>query len=233
MTFKPDYPGAIVVEAANYGYGTPNRPVTWCFHTPEEPADDYPSTPEYLATTDRDASYTYFVSYLAFVFQLVPEAEGAYANALEGKPAPPWSDGSNLNLQTLSLSFEGYAATIHQTMPQGCSQWRAGVDLVAHRTKALGLKLDWCVGHKDVSIYRGDPGQFDQAAFIADVKAKMQEEEDDDMKLLIYRYKKGPLYIIGPDGKARKISINEYRVHKDAGNTFIDVQHDPEDIQKA
>jgi len=116
-----DYPAAIVVEAARYGYGVPNKPVTWGFHTPEEPADSYPSTPEYLRTTDRDASYTYFDSYLGFIFQLVPEDEGAYAHGLEGKPEPSWSDGTNLNLQSFSLSFEGYAATIHQRPSAGCT----------------------------------------------------------------------------------------------------------------
>jgi hypothetical protein len=171
-----DYPGAIVVEAANYGYGVPNRPKRWGFHTPEEPADSYPSTPDYLATTDRDASYTYFASTLGFIFQLVPESQGAYAHGLDGKPAPFWSDGTNLNLQSLSLSFEGHAATIHLTMPRGSPQWNAAVDLVAHRTKALGLDLDSSFQHKDVSIYRSDCGQWDQAAFIADVIAKMEED---------------------------------------------------------
>lgn len=181
-----DYPGALVVEAANYGYGTPNRPKRWGFHTPEEPADSYPSTPEYLRTTDRDASYTYFDSYLGFIFQLVPEDEGAYAHGLEGKPEPSWSDGTNLNLQSFSLSFEGHAATIHLTMPRGSPQWNAGVDLVAHRTKALGLNLDESFQHTDVSIYRGDCGRWDQAAFIADVKAKMEDDMTDaQMKKLL------------------------------------------------
>lgn len=176
MTFQAEYPAAIVVEAANYGYGTPNRPKTWCFHTPEEEADDDPQTPGYIAGTTRNASYTYFASYLGFIFQLTPEREGAYANALIGMPAPSWSDGTNLNLQTLSLSFEGYAHNIHLTMLRGGPQWNAAVDLVAHRTKALGLNRDWAVQHKDVSNQRSDCGQFDQAAFIADVKAKMQED---------------------------------------------------------
>ncbi len=184
MSWLADYPGAIVVEAAHYGYGTPNKPKTWGFHTPEEPADSYPSTPDYLATTDRDASYTYFDSHLGFIFQLVPESEGAYAHGLDGKPAPSWSDGTNLNLQSFSLSFEGHAATIHQTMPRGGPQWKAGVQLVAHRTKALGLNLGWAFQHKEVSIYRSDCGQWDQAAFIADVKAEM---EDDMAKFIQYK----------------------------------------------
>lgn len=175
MSFVADYAGAVVVEAANYGYGVPNRPKTVCFHCPEEVADDDPQTPGYLAGTTREASYTYFVSSgLALVFQLVPEGEGAYANCLNGKPEPAWSDGTNLNLQTLSVSFEGMAATIHLTMPRGCPQWRAGVALVADRAKALGLNIDWAIQHKDVSRQRSDCGQFDQTAFIADVRAKME-----------------------------------------------------------
>ena len=91
MAFSGDYPGAIVVQARNYGYivngkHLTNTPKAWCLHTPEEPPDNVPSTPYYFAGTDRDASTTYFVSYLGLVFQCVPESEGAYANAVEGKP---------------------------------------------------------------------------------------------------------------------------------------------------
>ncbi len=200
MTFQADYPGAIVVEAAQYGYAGPNRPKTWGFHTPEEPADTYPSTPEYLATADRDASYTYFASYLGFIFQLVPESEGAYAHGLDGKPAPSWSDGTNLNLQSFSLSFEGHAATIHQTMLRGSPQWKAGVQLVAHRTKALGLSLVIAFQHKEVSKWRSDCGQWDQASFIADVKTKMDlivEEEDDDMSKHIHSPSKVGMELFG------------------------------------
>lgn len=188
MTFPSDYPGAIVVEAANYGYATKNRPKRFGFHTPEEKADDDPQTPGYLAGTTRDASYTYFVSTLGFIFQLVPESEGAYAHALSGKLPPYWSDGTNLNLQSLSLSFEGYAATIHQTMPRGGPQWNASVDLVAHRTKALGLDIDESFQHKDVSTQRGDCGQWDQAAFIADVKAKMEDKMTDEQMTELKRH---------------------------------------------
>ena len=113
MVFTEDYPGAIVVEAANYGYkGGPNgyltnEPKAWCLHTPEEPADDIPSTPYYFETTNRLSSTHYFVSYLGFVFQMVPEIHGAYANGVQGKSYPSWANSSrNLNLQTLSIEIE-------------------------------------------------------------------------------------------------------------------------------
>ena len=45
MTFRSDYPGAIVVEAKNYGYIINNNPKGFVYHTPEEDADDDPQTP--------------------------------------------------------------------------------------------------------------------------------------------------------------------------------------------
>jgi len=172
-----DYPGAIVVEAANYGYFSGNRPLAWCLHTPEEPADDDPQTPYYFHNTNRDASTTYFVSYWGFVFQCVPESEGAYANAVEGKPYPDWADSTrNLNLQTLSVEIEGFAASIHQTMPRGSPQWKALVELMAHRCKALNIPPERTFGHYEVSIYRSDPGQLNTQQVIADVITKMEKD---------------------------------------------------------
>lgn len=176
------YPGAIVVEAANYGYkgiyaDYLNRPRAWCLHTPEEVADSDPQTPYYFHNTTRDASTTYFVSYLGFVFQCVPESEGAYANAVEGKPYPVWADSRiNLNLQTLSVEIEGFASSIHQTMPRGSPQWKALVALMAHRCQALNIPPGRAFGHYAVSIYRSDPGQLNIPLLIADVIAKMEED---------------------------------------------------------
>jgi len=180
-TFASDYPGAIVVEAAWYGYWDGsgqtiyNTPAAWCLHTPEEPADDYPSTPYYFSTTDRRASTTYFVSSLGFVFQCVPENQGAYANARQGVPGRfDWElSGWNLNLQTLSVEIEGFANTIHQTMPRGSPQWKALAQLMAHRCKALGFPPERTFGHVEVSSQRTDPGTLNKAALIEDVQKEM------------------------------------------------------------
>ena len=178
---KADYPGAIVVEAATYGYPHKYRgnnwPRAWCLHTPEEKPDDYPGTPYYFHNlTGRQASTHYFVSFLGFVFQCVPEDAGAYANAVEGRGYPAWADPlENLNLQTLSIEIEGYAASIHQTMPRGSAQWNALVKLMAHRCQNTGIPVDRTFGHKDVSTNRSDPGQLDIQTLIADVKAEMED----------------------------------------------------------
>lgn len=173
-----DYPGAIVIEARNYGYsGAINRPRAFCLHTPEEPADDHMTTPYYFARTTRQASTTYFVSFHGFVVQCVPEDEGAYANAVEGKPYPAWADKTvNLNLQTLSVEIEGYAATIHQTMPRGSAQWKALVDLMAHRCEALNIPVGRTFGHFEVSNQRSDPGALPIHQLIVDVQARMEGE---------------------------------------------------------
>ena len=180
MAFLSDYPGAIVVEAAQYGYpkgARNNHPKAWCLHTPEEVADSQPSTPYYFHNTTRNASTTYFVSYLGLVFQCVPESEGAYANAVEGKPYPVWPDSKvNLNLQTLSIEIEGYAATIHQTMPRGSPQWKALVNLMAHRCKALNIPPGRTFGHYQVSVNRSDPGQLNIPLLVADVIAETEED---------------------------------------------------------
>lgn len=187
-----NFPGAIVVEAAKYGYpkGTRNNhPVAWVLHTPEEPPDENPSTPYYFHNlTDRNASTTYFVAWTGLVFQCVPEDEGAYANGVEGKPYPLWANSNiNLNLQTLSIEIEGYASSIHLTMPRGSPQWVSLIRLMAHRCKELGIKPENTIGHYQVSNQRSDPGMLDINAIVEDINYllkgdDMTPEQDSRMK---------------------------------------------------
>src|SRR3990167_6758243 len=84
--------------------GSPNNPKGWVLHTPEEPADGYPGTPIWFAQEHpgQEGSTTYFVSYLGFVYQCVPEAVAAIANGVLGKPYPLWADSwQSLNRQIL------------------------------------------------------------------------------------------------------------------------------------
>ena len=75
-----------------------------------------------------------------------------------------------------------------------------------------------------------DPGdQFDEAKFLAQLRAEMQE---DDMKLLFYRYGT-TIYVIRPDGKRRRISLGEWQAHAASGATFIQVDKDPAKIARA
>lgn len=215
MTFPPDFPGAIVVPAAHYGYGVANRPRGLCFHTPEEKADTDPHTPYYFATTSRPASTTWFVSWTGLVFQCVPANEGAYANAVEGKPYPSWADPwINLNLQTESIEFEGYAATVGQTMVRGGPQWVSGVRLAAHRCKANGFTPDQFFRHSEVSIYRSDPGTLDIEAFKQDTRALLANiPQEVDMVILISPARApGEIWVLYPGlGKAH-LQYEELRI---------------------
>lgn len=225
MTFTADFPGAIVVEAANYGYiGRKNNPKGWGYHTPEELADDYPATPYYFHNTDRNASTTYFVSYWGFVYQCVPEDEGAYAQAREGKwDFFPWEDPNvNLNLQSLSIEIEGFAHNIHITMPRGSPQWVSLVRLVAHRCKARGIPPENAFGHYQVSIFRSDPGQLNIPAIIADVKLLLTSpEEENDMAM--FRRPDGEIAIVGASGKRILSSILEAEAYARCGIKLTDV----------
>ena len=191
MSFQADFPGAIVVEARNYGYdgkpGTLNVPRAWCLHTPEEPADEVESTPAFFARTSVQASAHYYIDNDGDIYQMVPERAGAYANAVVGKPYPAWADKSkNLNLQTLSVEIEGFAGMIHQTMLRGSVQWKALVNLMAHRCQALNIPAGRTFGHYEVSNQRSDPGRLPIHELIVDVKAKMEPEEDDPMPQELY-----------------------------------------------
>lgn len=198
-TWNVDYKGAIQVEAAQYGYVANNNPKAWCLHTPEEPADDTPSTPYYFHNTANQASTHYYVSFTGFVYQQVPENEGAYANVREMGERFSWEDATNLNLQTLNIEIEGFAHNIHLTMVRGGPQWRALVMLLADRCQAHGFPIERMFGHKVVSPSRRDPGALRLDWLVHDVNKLLEESEegDDDMaQILVKPEGRNEVYIL-------------------------------------
>lgn len=195
MTFTADYPGAIVFPChPTNQLGPPNAPKGWCLHTPEEPADGYPSTPHWFAQEhpDRAGSTHYFVSYTGEIYQCVSEASAPIANGVLGKPYPAWADPRvSLNRQTLSVEIEGYAANIRETLVVGSVQWDALVRLVKNRATAYGIPLDreHIIGHYEVSIDRSDPG----AGFPWDALIAALNEEDDMKPVLAWS---GGVYLV-------------------------------------
>jgi len=171
-------------------------------HTPEEPADDTASTPAYFHNLfNRAASTTYFLAKVPHPnaltgestrwFQMVPEKAGAYGNALQGKPRPAWSDpngalGGHLNLQSISIEIEGFANTIHLTMPSTGQMWAdlvAGMADIARRNPGL-IKLADTFGHYQVSTLRSDPGVLNIQQVIREAEAILAgapPAEEDDM----------------------------------------------------
>lgn len=177
-----DYPLAISYPAheTNYRSG-PNTPRGFVNHTPEEPADDRPYTPEFFAEPNRDASTTYFVAFTGRVYQCVRESEMAIANGVIGKSYPAWADSTrSLNRQTISVEIEGYAASIQDTLKVGGLQWRALVALIRHRCTYHRIPLDreHIIGHYQVASNRSDPGAtFPWEALIRDVHGGTMDDD--------------------------------------------------------
>ena len=172
MTFTADYPGAIVSPAHpdNFGgYGRPNTPKAIVIHTPEEPADDYESTPVWFANPAASASTHYYGDHDGDMYQMVPEADCPWANGNKGgvnrtwkgvKDAwPPWAEvGVSLNCQTISIECEGKAATIGQTWTD--AQHASLVRWIKDVAGRYGIPLDrdHIIGHFEVATDRTDPG---------------------------------------------------------------------------
>ena len=206
-TFPADYPGAVVFPAhVTNAYnplahnGIPNKPRAFVLHTPEEPADNYPSTPHWFAQfhPQQAGSTHYFVSFTGTVYQCVPERWGAIANGLDGKPKPSWAVPGSLNWQTLSVEIEGYAATIGQTLKVGAAQWEALVNLIRHRCTAYNIPLDreHIPGHYELSVNRSDPGAtFPWSALMAEF-----QEEEDMQPYLVWDTGRKQTYLLGPFG---------------------------------
>ena len=186
-----DYPGAIYVPAHpnNIRPGT-NDPRVLVWHTPEEEADAIEVTPYYfqrnllLLDPPRRASTTIYISGGVGtlgdgqVYQCVRDSECAIANGvttqayldsigkgwLEGKEYPEGTDPSfSLNCQSLSCELEGFARTIHLTMPRGGKQWNSAVEWCESRSAKydIPLTVERCgVRHADVSALRTDPGRL-------------------------------------------------------------------------
>lgn len=180
LSFQADYPGAMVYGADSTNVLNPpaNHPKGFVLHTPEEPADGDPGTPRWFARPNVGGSTTYFVSYLGFVVQCVPENVGAIANGVTPPlPYPVWADSNiSLNRQTLSVEIEGYAATIAQTISP--AQKTALLNLIRHRCLAHGIPMDrqHIIGHYEVANNRTDPGTLNIDAIVAEL-------QEDDMAL--------------------------------------------------
>lgn len=179
--FNPDYPSAIVIPAHPTNYYTPanhnnvqNIPRGIVLHTPEEPADNTPSTPYYFQGANREASTHYFSAYSqGQIYQCVEERNAAIANGVIGKPYPEWASSlTSLNWQSISIEIEGYADTIQNTLIRGEKQWKELINLIRNRAIFWRIPLDreHIIGHYEVSNQRRDPGAlFPWAALIEDL----------------------------------------------------------------
>jgi hypothetical protein len=156
----------VVVHPAHpsnyYAQRGPCVPIAIVWHEPQEPADDYESTPAYFASPNRGASTRWYTDNDGDLYQLVPINKGAIANGLDGKPLPRFNDGGpefgpySLNLQTDNNEVEGYTSTIAQTMT--AAQWQACVDwaVLTHVMYGIPANVGRHLAHADLSVQRSD-----------------------------------------------------------------------------
>lgn len=180
--FPVDYPGAVcwpahpsnVIDYLNFPRGL-------VLHAPEEPVDDIESTPAYFARdlSPRRASTHYYADSDGDWYQMVPEAIGAVANGLQGMPPPPWKASGSLNLQTLNVEIEGYAAGMRRTCLRGSRQWNAVVRWVEDRCGFHNIPItrERILGHYQVSNQRTCPGTLDIDGIVADAQQLREERE--------------------------------------------------------
>ena len=178
--FPVDYPGAICYPAhKNNVIDRANNAQAFFLHTPEEPVNNYESTPPYFARdlTPRRASTHFYQDSDGDVYQMVPTGVGAIANGWDPGDPPRWPypewaiPGLSLNLQSESVEVEGYAAAMYRTCPRGGRQWNGLVSLVEYRTRIKLIPLDrvHIVRHDEVSVNRGDPGTLNRDHIVEDV----------------------------------------------------------------
>lgn len=199
MTFAAAYPGAIVVPADPRNYYGPDSgrrkcwPLAIVYHTPQEPADNYESTPAYFSTfrpydpatgLGGPASTRYYLDNDGDLYQMVPEDWGAIANGLDGKPKPYWALPDSLNLQTDNIEIEGYAHSLKDTMTN--AQWRTLVDWSTWSMIRYSISREEgrMMGHYELSVQRSDPGPWLMGSGIKqEVLARVNQYER-DVKML-------------------------------------------------
>lgn len=230
--FPVDYPGSICFPAheGNVDERRPNTPRAIFLHTPEEPVDDRESTPVYFSS-NRGAATHYYSDSDGDWYQMVPEAVGAIANGRRNKPRPSWAvPGVSLNLQSISVEIEGYAASIHRTMPRGGRQWNAVVRWIADRSRHHSIPLDrvHVMGHYEVADNRSDPGTLNIATIVADAQVLLEKEtepEEEDMQKPYLAAEQGSPYIFIIWGNSRSY-LQDFK-HADALDIPRDVKRVP------
>lgn len=181
MSFTADYPGSIVYPAHETNIiHRANNPKVIVLHTPEEPADNYESTPVWFSGPNRGGSTHYYSDNDGDWYQLVPEKLGAIANGVRGRPYPTGTNsGLSLNLQSVSVEIEGYAANIANTCPRGGRQWKAIVKWVLWEALRWNIPVTraYIIGHYEVANNRTDPGTLNLQYIVDDVLALKAEQE--------------------------------------------------------
>ena len=192
-----EYPGASIIPARNFGYGVGVKPKykAFCVHTPEEPADDYETTPVWFQDPRSTSSTIFYLDNDGDIIQMVKFEDIAWAQGTRSidlhwkgdiGTLPVWAEDNNLNLYAVSCEVEGYAATIHRTMPVGGIQWNQLVAMIKWCSvprpelylEGYPLDREHVFGHDEINLGKGDPGtRFEWDKLMYDLNTNYTNED--------------------------------------------------------
>lgn len=203
------------------------KPIAFVWHEPQEPADNYESTPVWFATYHPDpnqrGSTTYYGDNDGDRYQCVPIDRAPIANGWTGdRPIPRFNDGGpefgaySLNEQSHSSEEEGYSHNIQQTFTD--AQYRSAVDLGALFLIMYDLPrnpLRVGLAHADVASNRSDGIWIARKSGIpqeAVNKVLTMEKDIQELKALAW---KGAVKDNGQDVilVTQALKLNKYEVH--------------------
>jgi hypothetical protein len=232
--WTPEFAGAICYPADSSNYydyrnhgGVKCKPRAFGVHTPEEPWDNYESTPVYFSHELFDkngnqysASTKLYIDSDGDRYEMVPPGCAPVANGLLGKPLPPWADpNTSLNWQTDNAEVEGDAATIHLKCVRGEPQWTALARSIEESSRLHGWPLEdraRVFGHYEVASNRTDPGKLDLDALHRDALAlRGGGQEGDDMDFLKW------VCVVKAERDQKHLPFRSYRMYMGADGPYL------------
>lgn len=170
---------------SNYGVATSIQAI--CLHSPEEPADNYESTPVFFSQSKANGSVGgthYYTDNDGDIVQMARDTDQVHAQGVSSAnarlPRPDWWLSKYISYNTCMLSneIEGYASTLHKTMPIDSKQWNAVVAWCAYKYLQYKLPMDELekriIGHGQLAKDRTDPGpQFPWAELHRQVRQEI------------------------------------------------------------
>lgn len=192
----------------NFGKFAGTRPVqlipkALVFHTPEEPADDWESTPNWFANPRANSSTHWYADNDGDLIQMVSEIDCAWGQGTRHSgmrnpnriwkgvldASPSWSDGDN-NLTSLGIEVEGIAGRFKWAP----AQYISTVRWATYKAIQYDIPLNRIhfVEHRELATDRTDPGDsFGIDRFLVDCRNLRDEWLEESLPPRLTRFQAG------------------------------------------
>ena len=171
----------------NYGYkhanGSPVNctPRAFCWHTPEETADDNEVTPRWFQNPAARASTHFYADNDGDLYWMVALDVPPYANGVtssirtwkgQERAWAPWNkEHYNYNWITASCEVEGFGKSMHLSLTK--AQWETCIKLGWWVGNRYGFPADRIhhFEHREVATNKRDPGTFPTNLLVEEIAA--------------------------------------------------------------